>query len=217
MNLTLLPHLAALSLLVTLGTLGGCAAVPPVSGPTLSVAEVRQAQLGGEAGSESDSATGEPTDGGASDTALVVRWGGTIADVRNRADGSTVLEIVSRPLRAGGRPRGGDVTDGRFLAEVDTFLDPAIVTAGREVTVVGRVAGGREGRVGEMSYRFPVVAVDDYRYWKPEPPPAHFPHPGPHGDPHDGFLHDWPHSVHHPHRRPRRFGGGASVLGTVSF
>lgn len=184
---------AALTLLLA----AGCASVPPAPEPTLSVAEARASEA-------------EP----APDVA--VRWGGTIADVRNTADGTTVLEVVSRPLRAGGRPRGGDATDGRFLAEVDAFLDPEIVKAGRDVTVTGRLAGRREGRIGEMAYRYPVVAVDDYRYWRPEPPPAHFPHPAPisgYGH-HHGFLHDWPHPFpHHHHRRGR----GAMVSGSVSF
>ena len=183
------------ALAASLLALGGCATVPAVSGPTLSVAEARAA--GDDAG------------------AVPVRWGGTIAEVRNTADGTTVLEVVSRPLRVGGRPRGGDTTDGRFLAEIDAFLDPAIVRAGRDVTVTGRVAGQRDGAIGETAYRFPVVAVDDYRYWRPEPPPAHFPHPVPlgHGYGHrHGIFHDWPHSPHR-HRRGR----GAMVSGTVSF
>ena len=74
-------------LAASLLALGGCATVPAVSGPTLSVAEARAA--GDDAGT------------------VPVRWGGTIAEVRNTADGTTVLEVVSRPLRAGGRPRGG--------------------------------------------------------------------------------------------------------------
>ena len=169
--------------------LGGCAsAVPAVDGPTLSVAEARAA------------VPAEP---------LEVRWGGTIAAVHNTAEGTTELEIVSRPLRAGGRPRTGDTTDGRFLAEIDAFLDPEIVKSGRDVTVTGRVAGRREGKIGETPYVYPVVEVDGYRYWKPEVQQAYFPH-YPFTDPYGDFGYGWPYR--HPYPR-----SGVSIGGGVSF
>jgi len=189
-----MPNLALIaarrgSLGVLLLLAGGCAAVPAVEGPTLTVGQAREA---GRA-----AAPTEP---------LAVRWGGTIAEVRNTADGTTVLEIVSRPLRAGGRPRGGDVTDGRFLAEIDTFLDPEIVVAGRELTVTGELAGERDGRVGETPYTYPVVRVANFRYWQPEKPQRHFPHPYPLSD-----RFDWPHR--HPHHRR----SGVLIRGGVAF
>lgn len=150
-------------------------------------------------------------------SATPVTWGGTIADVRNTASGGTVIEVVSRPLKRNGRPLRNDVTSGRFLAEVDAFLDPLIVVAGRDVTVSGAVDELREGRIGEAAYRFPVVNVSDYRYWKPQAKkpagnPGHLPHPWPISDahddawPHGDIWHGWP---HHPHRhRGTRIRGG---------
>ena len=174
---------------------GGCATQPaldPGSDPPLSVSQAREALP---------------------DDARRVRWGGTIASVRNTAAGTSVLEVVSRPLRRDGRPVRNDVTDGRFLAEVDGFLDPEIVRTGRDVTVTGQVAERRAGRIGELDYLYPVVAVDDYRYWKPPPPPsaAHFPHPPLGSEPYGIFGHGWPHH-HHRHR-----GSGASVSGSLRF
>lgn len=96
-----------------------------------------------------------------------VRWGGTITAVENRADGTSVLEIVSRPLGYGGRPVRNDQSDGRFIAEVADVLDPTIVKAGRDITVTGLVGEVRIGTIGESPYRFPVVEVDDYHYWTP--------------------------------------------------
>jgi len=126
----------------------------------------------------------------------IVRWGGTIASVMNRADGSTLLEIVSRPLYSGGRPIHDDRSEGRFLALLDGFLDPEIVTAGRDMTVLGRLTGKTTGKVGESDYAFPVVLISDYRFWKPvvTVSPRHFPHwnrypPFGHSDP---FRRDWP-------------------------
>ena len=190
-----IPVLRAALLGAALLALGGCASPsPPGPASTLSVAEARRAP------------PEEPAE---------VRWGGTIAEVRNTAAGDTVLEVVSRPLRRGGRPIRNDVTEGRFLAEVPEFLDPEIVKRGRDITVTGRVGESREGRIGETDYRFPVVQVRDYRYWKPAPPrtaPVHFPHPYPVSDPFYGpFWHGWPH-VHHHYPR-----GGARVHGTFVF
>lgn len=152
---------------------------------------------------------------GAVDSA-VVRWGGTIAAVSNRED-VTVLEVVSRPLRSSGRPERGDVTDGRFLARVDEFLDPEIVRRGRDITVTGRVTGTEAGRVGESDYVYAVVEVDDYRYWKPEVrvavPPGYV---GPYGYrsayrywPYDPWF-DYPYH-HHRDYRPARPAVGAST------
>lgn len=125
-----------------------------------------------------------------------VRWGGSIASVTNNPDGSTLLEIVSRPLYRGGRPMHDDRSDGRFLALVDDFLDPEIVTVGRDMTVLGRLSGKIAGKVGETDYTFPVLAIDDYQFWKPviTVAPGHYSHwnrypPFGHADP---FRRDWP-------------------------
>ena len=162
---------------------------------------------------------------------VAVRWGGTIASVTNADAETTVLEIVARPLGASGRPRHVDASPGRFVAEVDGFLDPEIVRAGRDVTVTGTVADLRDGRVGDAEYRFPVVEVEAWRYWKPAARTVAHPGPygpyayGPYGYGHYGYAHD-PFSFHqrfwyefyndplHPHaRRPRggRVGVGVTV------
>lgn len=130
---------------------------------------------------------------------VLVRWGGSIAGLSNRADGSTVVELVSRPLLGGGRPAHDDRSDGRFLAVIDTFLDPEIIKAGRDMTVLGQLAGRADGKVGNTPYVFPVVAVTDYRYWKAAVPvaPPYFPHwnayyPYSPYYRYDPFWHDWP-------------------------
>lgn len=126
----------------------------------------------------------------------LVRWGGSIASVTNRPDGSTLVEIVSRPLYSGGRPIHDDRSYGRFLAVLDDFLDPDIVTVGRDMTVLGSLAGKFPGKVGESDYVFPVVQISDFRFWKPlvTLPPGHFTHwdrypPFGKADP---FRRDWP-------------------------
>ena len=84
-----------------------------------------------------DSATGER-----------VRWGGSIVGVDPRSD-STCFEVLGRPLADNARPRRTDLGTGRFLACRGGFYDPAIFAAGREMTVVGRLAGSEVRPVGE--------------------------------------------------------------------
>lgn len=93
-----------------------------------------------------------------------VRWGGVIAGVSNRAD-DTLLEVVSRPLASGGRPRETDATDGRFLARVPGFLDPAVYAPGREITVSGTVAGLESRQVGDYPYPYVRVNVEQHYLW----------------------------------------------------
>jgi len=100
-----------------------------------------------------------------------VRWGGTIAGVRNERD-ATVLELVSRHLDSDGQPLEEDRSEGRFLARAPGFLDPALFEVGREVTVRGRIEGVREEPIGEYRYVFPVVAADHVYLWPKRPPPA---------------------------------------------
>jgi outer membrane lipoprotein len=117
----------------------------------------------------------------------IVRWGGTIARIENQAEQQTMLEIVSRPLSGGGRPIHNDRTDGRFFALVPRFLDPEIIKVGRDVTVLGVLSTLSSGKIGETDYLFPVVQVDDFRYWKKRVAvqPTYFPHGYPYHNPYD--------------------------------
>lgn len=110
--------------------------------------------------------------------AQAIWWGGTISRVENLADQKTLLEIVSRPLRSNGRPVHNDRSFGRFVAVVDEFLDPEIVTEKRDITVVASLSARVNGKVGQSNYVFPVVNVESYTYWKKQQPRpvVHFPH-----------------------------------------
>jgi outer membrane lipoprotein len=96
-----------------------------------------------------------------------VRWGGTIAAVHNNAKG-TCLEVVSTALEGGGRPKNVDRSGGRFIGCIDQFLDPAIYTEGREVTVIGTVSGTQTGTIGDLRYQYPVVTIERARLWEEE-------------------------------------------------
>jgi len=96
-----------------------------------------------------------------------VRWGGTIANVENRQR-QTWIEIVARELDNRGRPTDGDTSYGRFIARLDGFVDPAIYSKDREITVVGNLAKALTRNIGKHPYRFPVVDVATHHLWARE-------------------------------------------------
>lgn len=68
--------------------------------------------------------------------------GGIIASSINTEEG-TYIEMVQKPLDYRGRPEDTDILLGRFLILYEDYLDTAIYSRGREVTVVGEVVGKR--------------------------------------------------------------------------
>lgn len=137
--------------------LSGCASsVPrtirdaPVS--QLTVAAVQQAP---------DQATGER-----------VRWGGSIIAVVN-LERSTQVEVLTRPLDRNGEPDPSADGQGRFIAEVPGFVDPAEYPEDRLLTVVGPITGLIRRKVGEFPYPYPVVAATS-RYLWPEIEPIRY-------------------------------------------
>ena len=137
-----------------------------------------------------------------------VRWGGTIAGVENRQD-VTLVEVVGRTLDRSGQPRSRDTSQGRFLAVIDGFIDPAVYEEGRSITVTGTVDGEETRPVGEHAYRYVRVRARGHHLW-PEPRPdpyAHDPryHPGPFYGPRYGPWYDPWYDPWYPHHRGFRY------------
>ena len=105
-----------------------------------------------------------------------VRWGGTIVNVENK-ENETWIELVAKDLGAYGQPHDTDASDGRFIARVTGFLDPAIYSEGRKLTVYGRIEDGVERPIGEKRYSYPLVGAvsvflwpdDEDRYYASDP------------------------------------------------
>lgn len=97
-------------------------------------------------------------------TGDAVRWGGLVIEVEPEAQ-RTCIQILARELSDTARPRDRDASEGRFVACRAGFYDPEIFTRGREVTVVGRVAGMTSRPVGEYDYPMPEVAADVVYLW----------------------------------------------------
>lgn len=111
----------------------------------------------------------------------LVRWGGTILAVHNRA-GATEVEVLARALSQSGEPRVNSDGQGRFVAEVSQFLDPAEYPQGARITVSGRLLRIETRPVGDYPYQYPVVAAESWHLWPKEPeriylPAYPYPHP----------------------------------------
>ncbi len=86
----------------------------------------------------------------------LVILGGIIAGVTNTEEG-TYIEVVEKPLDSRGRPKEIDISEGRFLIFYEGYLDKAIYSEGKEVTVAGTVIGKRVRLLGEIQYPYPLL------------------------------------------------------------
>lgn len=84
-----------------------------------------------------------------------VSWGGTLIATTNRSD-ETLLEILSYPLDDGW-PRFSRSSNGRVLARLPGFLDPADYRPGRSVVVEGLFTGVRHSYTDGVSTTRAVV------------------------------------------------------------
>ncbi len=96
-----------------------------------------------------------------------VRWGGKILSIENKQNTSR-LTIVAFPLNSYGRPKKTNQSPGRFIAIIDTFLEPEIYSRDREITVIGNLQKSETLKVGEFSYSHPVVQADNHHLWPVE-------------------------------------------------
>jgi len=98
-------------------------------------------------------------------TGQVVLLGGRIIAVQNLPE-ATEIEVLQSPLVNEERPQGGDVSEGRFVARLPGYADPAVYAPGRLITVAGRVVGSEARPVGQVEYRYPVLEALDVHLWQ---------------------------------------------------
>ncbi len=112
----------------------------------------------------------------------VVLWGGEIIEAKNMKEG-TMIEVLQKPTDSQGKPKKVDRSDGRFLALYDGYLDVAIYTKGRDVTVAGEVKGKKVLPLGEIEYTYPIISVKEIHLWPEKIKERHYHyyhHPLPH-------------------------------------
>lgn len=100
-------------------------------------------------------------------TGNAVIWGGRVVDVKNFADHSEI-EVLAYPLDSSQRPKANDTGNGRFIAVTPGYAEPLNYPSGALMTVSGTLNGSRSGKVGEASYVFPLVTVNESHVWTAE-------------------------------------------------
>ncbi len=99
-------------------------------------------------------------------TGSIVIWGGIIIGVANRPEG-TALTVLETPLSYRERPEHSERSRGRFIAVTSQFLDPAVYSRGRKVTVAGEIIGKETKPMGKskVPYTYPVVRIKQIHLW----------------------------------------------------
>ena len=104
----------------------------------------------------------------------VVILGGVIVTTENKQDG-TYIEVVEQPLDYRGIPKPSDKTSGRFIIVHNDYLDPAIFSAGRYLSVAGEVIGRKVQPLGEINYSYLFLRSRELRQAEPSRGiPIHF-------------------------------------------
>jgi outer membrane lipoprotein len=92
---------------------------------------------------------------------------GIVVETENTKEG-TLLQVLQRPAGFRGKPKDVDETGGRFLALDSRYLDVAVFTKGRAVTIAGEVQGKRILPLDETEYIYPLVYVKELYLWQAE-------------------------------------------------
>lgn len=96
----------------------------------------------------------------------IVILGGVIVSSTNTKDG-TYIEVLQKPLDYRGRPEDTDISLGRFIILYEGYLDTAVYSQGREVTVAGEVMGKMVQPLGEIQYPYPLIKSKELHLLEP--------------------------------------------------
>ena len=94
----------------------------------------------------------------------VVIIAGTIIEAVNTPEG-TRLVLLQYPTNRRGCPQTDASSGGRFLVLAPEYLETAIYRSGRALTVAGEVWGQRELPIGEIVYRYLLLAPREMYLW----------------------------------------------------
>lgn len=100
-------------------------------------------------------------------TGKLVVVGGEVLKAK-RTEAGTQLEVLQLPLDTDDEPSWVRTeSQGRFLAIQQTGLDPATLTPGTRITLVGEVTGARKDQLDDVEYRYPTFSVKHLYVWPP--------------------------------------------------
>jgi outer membrane lipoprotein len=93
-----------------------------------------------------------------------VMWGGVIVKATNTED-HTDFAVLFYPLDSSQRPDRGQPAKSRFIVRYHGYLETMVYAPGREITVLGKLQGVEEGKIGDAPYRFPVLNAEQLHLW----------------------------------------------------
>jgi outer membrane lipoprotein len=93
-----------------------------------------------------------------------VRWGGSIIEVENEPNFSAV-QVLSYPLNSSAHPDLDEQSQGRFVIKSPGFLDPAIYTKNKPITIAGILQGSTERKIGNKTLQLPLVSANHIQLW----------------------------------------------------
>jgi len=96
-----------------------------------------------------------------------VVWGGEVLKA-TRLPERTKIEVLQLPLTDDFIPAGGRAeSNGRFLAfdSQGEILDPAVVSEGTRVTIIGQVQGTAPSSPDLGLHDYPVIQIKDMTVW----------------------------------------------------
>lgn len=94
-----------------------------------------------------------------------LKVGGIIVATKNAREGAQI-EVVQLGLGRDDLPNEEHGSAGRFLATSSSYLDSMIFKPGRPVVLIGEIEGEKTLPLGEINYRYPVVAITEIHVWK---------------------------------------------------
>ena len=77
--------------------------------------------------------------------------------------------MLSFPLNSNRQPITKQRSTGRFIVEMEGFLEPRDFPLGTAITVKGNYVGLVDGKIGGASYRYPLLQGEQLDVWEPEP------------------------------------------------
>ncbi len=95
----------------------------------------------------------------------IIRWGGSIISSKNEQNRTTLI-ILAQTLSKYGEPQQGDQSYGRFIARINGFLDPAIYSKGRAITVYGKFEKLQKEKIDHYEYHYPLVTAEEIYLWE---------------------------------------------------
>jgi outer membrane lipoprotein len=93
--------------------------------------------------------------------------GGLIINTHNSEQG-THIEVLQTPLDSRGRPRNTDYSYGRFIFFYEEYLDAALFSEGKAVTVGGKVFGTETLPLGDIEYTYPLIYASEVHLFGPK-------------------------------------------------